>query len=223
MAALLSKLLARTKVAIVSGGALPQFIGQVVDRLPQDAQLSHLYLLPTSGAALYERSQGWWTKVYEEFLTEEEMRHIEQAMREVCKETGLIDFSSPSYGERIEHRVSEVTLSALGQQAPIAEKAAWDPDKSKRRILQQMLSERLPEYAVAMGGATSIDVTKKGIDKAYGIRKVAEYLRIPVEEMLYVGDQLEEGGNDEAATRTPIKTHAVANPEDTKQFITSLL
>jgi hypothetical protein len=38
-----------------------------------------------------------------------------------------------------------------------------------------------------MGGATSIDVTKPGIDKAYGIRKLRDVLGISLQEMIYVG------------------------------------
>ncbi len=53
MALLLANLLSSTKVAIVSGGALPQFLTQIVAQLPLDANLPNLYLLPTSGAALY--------------------------------------------------------------------------------------------------------------------------------------------------------------------------
>ena len=54
MAALVARLLAATRVAVISGGALSQFLKQVVAMLPVDANLANLYLLPTSGAALYE-------------------------------------------------------------------------------------------------------------------------------------------------------------------------
>ncbi|MDO8624164.1 MAG: HAD-IIB family hydrolase [bacterium] len=230
MAELLARLLTQTRVAVISGGGLPQFLKQVVEQLPPSANLSRLYLLPTSGAALYEWKSGQWSKVYEEKLSEQDAALIKEAVKTVAQETGLVDFSKPAYGERIEYRGSEVTFSALGQKAPLNEKQAWDPDKSKRRLLQKALTECLPEYSiclpnfeVGMGGATSIDITKKGIDKAYGITKISEHLSIPIAEMLYVGDQLEPGGNDEAATRTAIKTHAVKNPSETAFFIASLL
>ena len=220
---LVGELLRQTKVAVISGGALPQFLKQVVAQLPPDAKLENLYLLPTSGAALYKWMHGLWCKVYEERLNEAEAARIKEAILVVAKETGLINFSTPAFGERIEYRGSEVTLSALGQQAPLDAKRTWDPDKSKRRILQQALATRLPEFSIGMGGATSIDITKKGIDKAYGITKIAEHLQLPVHEMLYIGDQLEKGGNDEAALRTPIRTYAVKSPSETAFFITSLL
>jgi HAD superfamily hydrolase (TIGR01484 family) len=223
MATLLAKLLAVTKVGVASGGALPQFIKQVVDRLPRHANLANLYLLPTSGAALYEWKNDEWNKIYEERLTEKEEKIIETAMREVAKETGIIDFSEPSWGERIEYRGDQVTMSALGQNAPVAEKEAWDPDHSKRHALQEKIAARLPQFSVRMGGSTTIDVTKPGVDKAYGVRQLCKRLNIPESKALYIGDELEAGGNDEAVYKTDIATCAVKDPADTERTIKSIL
>ena len=90
MATLFAKLLAVTKVGVASGGALPQFIKQIVDRLPRHTNLANLYLLPTSGAALYEFDPSTsfnssqdkslrtsWNKIYEERLTEKEENIID--------------------------------------------------------------------------------------------------------------------------------------------------
>ena len=93
MAARICELLNRTKVAVISGGALQQFLKQVFAQLPPDANFANLYLLPTSGAALYEFHEVGWGKVYEERLSEREARAIESAMHEAAEETGLIDFS----------------------------------------------------------------------------------------------------------------------------------
>jgi len=223
MAGLLAELLERTRVAVVSGGALPQFLEQVVERLPSNANLSHLYLEPTSGAALYEYQKGEWHKVYEEHLGEAEREEVERAMREAAAETGLIDFNTRSYGERIEFRGGQVSLSALGQQAPVALKREWDPDKSKRHALQQAIARHLSGYHVGMGGLTTIDVNKKGVDKAYGIHQLCARLHIHEPEALYVGDQLVAGGNDEAAFDTEVATRAVVSPEDTAVLIRELL
>lgn len=223
MATLLAKLLAVTRVGVASGGALPQFIKQVVDRLPRHANLANLYLLPTSGAALYEWKSDEWNKVYEERLTEKEENIIEIAMKEAAKETGIIDFAEPSWGERIEYRGSEVTISALGQKAPLAEKKVWDPDHSKRRALQEKIAMRLPQFSVGIGGSTSIDVSRLGIDKAYGVRQLCKRLEIPESKALYIGDELEAGGNDEVVYKTNIATCAVKNPSDTERTIKSIL
>ena len=223
MADRLTKLLAKTRVAVISGGALPQFLSQVVDQLPEKANLSHLYLLPTSGGALYEYNNGNWKKIYEERLSDKEATDIEAVLRTAGKETGHINFSEPAYGERIEHRGAQVTLSALGQQAPVDEKEAWDPDRTKRVALHAHVSKHLPAYTVKIGGKTSIDVTKQNIDKAYGIHKLCERIGVAESDTLYVGDELRAGGNDEAAYKTNVKAHPVTSPEDTMQLIRELV
>ncbi len=223
MAELVAKLLERTKVAVISGGALPQFLAQVVEQLPSGAHLPELYILPTSGAALFEYQQTTWHKVYEEHLTEAEREQIEKAMREAAVETKIIDMRAESYGELIEYRGGQVSFSALGQRAPIALKKAWDPDKVKRARLQEVIASKLPGYTVAMGGSTTIDVTKHGIDKAYGIHQLCERLHLSEHDVLYVGDELIRGGNDEAVFRTNAQVRSVATPQETKRVILELL
>ncbi|TSA44046.1 HAD-IIB family hydrolase [bacterium] len=223
MALLVSQLLAKTRVAVISGGALSQFLKQVVAMLPVDANLAHLYLLPTSGAALYEYRNDNWDKIYEERLSEKDKDTIETAMLAAAKETGIIDWSDQSWGERIEYRGGQVSMSALGQQAPIALKKKWDPDHAKRHVLQANIAARLPQFSAGIGGATTIDVTKRGIDKAYGLRKLCERLGLHESDALYVGDELEKGGNDEAVYKTEAETKAVKDPLETERLIKSLL
>ncbi|MBI2025353.1 HAD family hydrolase, partial [Candidatus Kaiserbacteria bacterium] len=121
MAALVGRLLAAFRVAVISGGAFSQFLKQVVSQLSVDANLANLYLLPTSGAALYEYSSpstsfgtnaSVWKKIYEERLSEKDKDIIETAMRSAAEETGIINFADKSWGERIEYRGGQVTLSA---------------------------------------------------------------------------------------------------------------
>jgi phosphomannomutase len=223
MANLLVTLLERTKVAIISGGALSQFLIQVINQLPSSAHFESLSLLPTSGAALYEWSNGKWNRVYEEHITEDEEKQIESVIRSSSTETGLIDFATHSYGERIEYRGSQVTLSALGQEAPIHEKELWDPTGEKKKKLRDAIGARLSEFDVKVGGSTSIDITKQGVNKAYGVRKLSEHLTIPIAQMLYIGDALFPGGNDEVVKESGITTHTVKDPEETAAFIESLL
>lgn len=222
-AKLLAELLERTRVAVISGGALPQFLSQVVAELPKGAHLTNLYLLPTSGGALYEYDSEQWNKVYEERLSDTEARTIDAAIRDAAAETGVFDFSAPSYGERVEFRGSQVTVSALGQKAPLDEKKTWDPDRCKRLALQEALIRRLPDYTIRTGGLTSVDITKRGIDKAYGIRKICGRLGIKESDTLYVGDQLQSGGNDEAVYTTEAHTKEVTSIDETARVIEAFL
>ena len=239
VAHLLARLLDKTRVAVISGGALSQFLSQIVAQLPSDANFKNLYLLPTSGAALYEyhlstslesardkllkANASAWEKIYEKHLSEADEHTIEAAMREAIIETGVIDLSIPPHGERIEYRGNQVTLSALGQQAPLAEKKVWDPNREKRDALRASIARRLPDFLVEIGGMTSIDVTKRGIDKAYGLHKLCEHLDIKESDALYVGDELGEGGNDETVHKTDTQTRSVKDPADTVPLIESFL
>lgn len=223
MADLLAALTLKKKVAVISGGALAQFLTQIVAQLPNTAHLDHLFLLPTSGAALYHYEAGQWQEIYAESLSEDDARVIEEVIRDAAKETGLIDFATSVWGERIEYRKAQVTLSALGQQAPLEEKKQWDPDHTKRQTLVALIAPRLPQFSVKIGGTTSIDVTKKGIDKAYGVRKLSEFIHEPIESMLYIGDALYAGGNDEIVKETGVATKQVADPEDTARVIGEIL
>jgi phosphomannomutase len=223
MAALLADLLKRTCIGVISGGKFEQLKQQVVDRMPHGAILERLFILPTSGAALYVCTDGHWKPVYEERLTDAQALGIRDAMETAARETDLIDLDSPSYGDRIEFRGAQVTLSALGQQAPIDEKEAWDADGIKKHTLRDAIAPMIPEFDVKVGGATSIDVTLHGVNKAYGVRKLSQYRSVLIDDMLYIGDALYPGGNDEVVKETGITTRAVKDPDDTMRVIRELL
>ena len=56
--------------------------------------------------------------------------------------------------------------------------------------LKALLDRVLPDFAMRIGGSTSIDITRPGIDKAYGMRKLAKLSGFGLPEMLFVGDAL---------------------------------
>jgi hydroxymethylpyrimidine pyrophosphatase-like HAD family hydrolase len=107
--------------------------------------------------------------------------------------------------------------------APVDAKARWDPDFSRRRLLQADLQRRLPGHAVNMGGATSVDVTRAGIDKAYGMRRLCAESAIAPDAMLFIGDALFPSGNDYPVKAMGIDTVAVRGPDETRTVIASLL
>ena len=86
-----------------------------------------------------------------------------------------------------------------------------------------MLERRLPDVAVRVGGSTSIDITRPGIDKAYGIRKLVESTGFAIDEMLFIGDALYPGGNDAPVRDSGVATIAVGDIGDTKLVIQTLL
>jgi len=155
-------------------------------------------------------------------LSAEEKDRIISALRKVI---GMFDFARPPrlFGPQIEDRQTQITFSALGQNAPIEEKRVFDPDFEKRKLMKAELEKLIPEFEIRLGGMTSIDITRKGIDKAYGIRKIAEQLRYKIEDMLYIGDALFEGGNDYAAISTGIDCVQVRSIADTKRLLMQII
>lgn len=220
MGGLLSRLLHVAKVAVISGGDWPQFEQQLVGNLPKDINFSRLFLLPTSGTKLYRYDKGW-QRGYAELFSEAERGHILRALEDTATATGLS--SEQSWGEKIEDRGSQITYSGLGQQAPLDAKRAWDPDFAKRKRLQEALGPLLPGFAVNVGGSTSIDITREGVDKAYGIRKLAGVAGVPVDDMIFVGDALYSGGNDYPVRAAGIDTIAVRDVTETKRIIEAIV
>jgi len=220
MAADLEGLLAVAKVAVISGGAWAQFTTQLVANLPPGADLANLSLLPTCGTRFY-RYDGDWKLLYAEDFSADQKHKIITELQAAIDQLGIKP--AQIWGEQIEDRESQITFSALGQTAPLAAKSGWDPDFSKRKKIQALLAGTLPEFSVRLGGSTSIDVTKPGIDKAYGIRKMRDILGVPIEQMIYVGDALFPGGNDEPARETGATCIQVANPSETKRVIETVI
>jgi phosphomannomutase len=216
MSALMHDLLGIVRVAVISGGDWEQFEAQLLAGLPEDGRLANLSLLPTCGTQFFEYAAGW-NKLYSEDLTTDEKTKIISSLDKALGSNGFK--SDKTWGEIIEDRGSQVTLSALGQQAPLEEKERWDPDFAKRKKVKATLDTLIPEFSVRIGGATSIDVTKPGIDKAYGIRKLRDVLGIPISEMIFIGDALFPGGNDYPAEQAGVVSIPVRGPSETKIVI----
>jgi len=222
MAALFVKLLYDKHIAVISGGGWKQFELQFLKSLPAgNESFTNLILLPTSGTRMYTW-RGGWCEQYAEHLSPKEKERVMIAFNEALKAGGYVK-PEKTFGDIIEDRGSQMTFSALGQNAPIELKSAWDPDREKRERIAAILREKIPEYDVRIGGTTSIDVTHRGVNKAYGIHKLEDHLKIPIENMLFVGDALFHGGNDYPAKATGIDCIEVSGPEETKKLIGSWL
>lgn len=217
----LADLLRVAHVAVISGGDWPQFHKQVASRLPERADLSGLWLMPTTGTKLYVHRDGAWNVVYAELFDDGQKARILAAFDEALEATGFVP--ERTWGERIEDRGSQITFSALGQQAPIAAKECWDPDFAKRRVIQADLRDRLPGLSINMGGATSIDVTREGVDKAYGLKKLRDASGIALDAMMFIGDAIFPGGNDYPAKELGLDTIRVRDPNETLSVISAIV
>ncbi len=213
MSALLHDLFGIASVAVISGGGWPQFETQLLSNLSHDDRLVKLSLLPTCGTQFF-RYAGTWTRIYSEDLTVSEKEKIVRSLKTAVDQAGFQE--RKVWGVVIEDRGSQITFSALGQQAPLGEKKQWDADYTKRKKIKAILDVLIPEFSIRMGGATSIDVTKPGIDKAYGVRKLRDVLGISLNEMIFIGDALFPGGNDYPAEQAGVVSIPVRGPSETK-------
>jgi len=223
MGEMLSRLLKKMPIAVMSGAGWPQFEKQFFPGLPMETNLHNLYIFPDNAAQCFVYRGGGWKPQYDNAFTPAEREHVLKALDEALFETGMHDVPIRVWGQRIEDRGAEIVFSGLGQEAPTEEKRKWDPTREKRKPLYDALIKKLPEFAIGLNAMTSIDITRKGITKAYGIKRLSELAGIAIAQMLYVGDALEEGGNDAVVKETGVQTHQVFGPEETAGLITSLL
>ncbi len=220
MSDVLSKLLPNYHLAIISGGAYSQFQKQFLSNFSCPKELlKNLYLFPTMGSACYTYDQqlGEWKQLYEEKLTDEERQKILKAFDESIYESRL-DLSG-SYGEIVEDRGTQVTFSGRGQDAPTDVKSSWDPDRTKRQIIIGYLKKKIPEFEIKIGGISSIDITRQGIDKAYAIGKIRELLKVTDDDILFIGDALYDGGNDAPVKKTNVEYVQIKDPNATLELL----
>lgn len=224
MAALVRRLLGVKKVALIGGGKYDLIKKLFIGRLrASPRELRNLYLFPTTASLFYRYGGKGWQKVYAHELSKTERENIMRAFERAFQKLG---YAHPKkvYGELIEDRGTQVTFSALGQEAPVAAKKRWTKQYAATKMrIRELVQRALPKLEVRAAGFTSIDVTRRGIDKAYGIRQIEKYVKVPKRKMLFVGDSLFPGGNDHAALKTGVDCIEVKGPEDTKTIIRTIL
>ncbi|HEY2645141.1 MAG TPA: HAD family hydrolase, partial [Galbitalea sp.] len=143
MAELLAALLEVVQVCVISGGQFGQFESQLIRGLPASASplFARLHLLPTCGTQYYRYEDGW-RQQYAENLTEEQKTAALSALESNAKQLGL--WESETWGPILEDRGSQITFSALGQEAPVDAKKAWDPTGARKEALRAATAPLLP-------------------------------------------------------------------------------
>lgn len=230
VARLLMRLIEKKPVAIIGGGRYAQFKAQFLKpfHAPREI-LRRVYLFPTTATSFYRYKRGW-RPVYVHELSKSDRVAIKKAFREVLREIRYVP-PPKVYGAVIEDRRTQISFSALGQDI-VAElgsrgvrmKKEWKRKHTDTKLkIAKLMARRLPHLEVHAAGFTTIDVTRHGIDKAYGIRQIEKNLKIPRKSMLFVGDAIFPGGNDYAVVKTGIDYVKVRGPADTKIIIRNIL
>ncbi len=222
VAALFIRLLALRPVCVISGSRFEQFELQILNSLQADPQLlANLHLMPTCGTRYYRWTVDSWHQIYSEDLSEDQRADAKDVLIEAAHKLGY--WEPQIWGERIEDRGSQVTFSALGQVAPPELKAKWDPTGVKKLEMREYVSAQLPELEVRSGGTTSIDITKKGVDKAFGLRRLLDATGLTPPQLLFVGDSFAEHGNDYPALEVGVQCIEVANYVQTAALLEYLI
>jgi len=224
MARLLAQLLEAYHICVISGGKFGQFEKQLLTNLKTEPdKLEKLHIMPTCGTRYYTYSiaNNSWVQIYAEDFTETQKAKIINAIEKAIEDLGYRP--AQSWGDLIEDRGSQITYSALGQEAPVKDKEEWDQDNSKKNKLRSYIADLIPEFEVRCGGTTSIDVTKTGVDKAYGMKKLMEHTGLKKEEILFFGDKLGQDGNDYPVKAMGIDSLEVSSHEDTALILEAIL
>ncbi len=230
MAKLMERLLMAKKVAIIGGGKYQLFQEQFLNELKVPRELlKNLFLFPTTSTTFYRYNHGW-NRVYAHLLSKEQVKRIFKTFRRVFKEIGY-RHPKKTYGKVIENRGTQITLSFLGQDVVkklgkkgIALKNKWKQENTPLKLeIATRAAKYLPDLEIRAAGFTSIDVTKKGIDKGYGLRQIEKYLHVKIKDMLFVGDAIFPGGNDYGVVKTKVDYIQVKGPKQTKKVIRHLL
>jgi len=216
MAIALADISRRFNILIISGGKFEQFLNQIINRLSlEEKYLSNFHLMPTCGTQyfVYDHKKHDWIKLYSKDIDEKQRKTIIKELELAAKKLGY--WPKKPYGNVIEDRGTQITYSALGQEAPANLKYEFDPDGLKRLKIKQIVDQKLEDLEVRIGGTTSIDVTFLGIDKAFGMKKIMESLHVKKEDILFFGDKLQPGGNDYPVKELGIDCIEVSNWQDT--------
>ena len=217
MSELVSRLCAITRVAVISGGSMEQFEKQFLGDFPPN---KNLIILPTDGAERFEYNEAKkkWEMTdlepFSKFLRRETMRNLNEII-----ESGNFDIPKEHYGEYIDDRITEVSFSALGRNAPLDKKESWDPDHSKRQKIKEEIERRCNHVSAIIGGTTTIDILPKGFNKAIGLGIFMEKFQLEKKDVVFVGDALFPGGNDYSVFEAGIETIKVNGPDETAGII----
>ncbi len=209
--------------AVISGGDWPQFEKQFLSNFHiEPGRMRNLFLFPTSGAECMRWQDGEWTQVYDRLLTADEKEKVLTGFSQAIKDSG-VDVPASSYGDIIEDRGEQITFSGRGQHAPNEVKSVWDPDQKKRRAIVAELQKHISDFEISIGGETSIDVTRKGVNKAYAIYKLEGILGVTKMDIVYIGDALYPGGNDTKAREAGVECIQVSGPAETEKLLQSMI
>jgi HAD superfamily hydrolase (TIGR01484 family) len=227
MAELLTKLTEKFEICVISGTNFEVMKLNEPDRMVElggatDKNLEKVHIMSNTGTQYWHFVDGEWKREYAHFLSDEQVQKISESLEKAARKLG---YWVEGIDDIVENRGSQITYSALGQWADPKDKYAWDPDLKKRKAIVKLIKPELKDtnVEIKIGGTTSIDVTLPGIDKAYAMRELMKATGIKQDEILFMGDKLQPGGNDYAVKEMGIDTIEVRDWRETANILSGIL
>jgi len=218
----LSEFSEKFKVVLISGCSMSQFRTQFLPvwfRVASEKAKKNLVLLPVSGTQSFEYLDGTgWRQTYAAVFPRDLKLRIKKRLFEIMNDLKT-EMPRRVWGDQVEDRDTQITFSGCGQQAPIHAKKAWDPDRTKRLKIKEMLERTIPEIRVSPGGMTSVDILPAGFNKGVGLKRYIESLGASVSDVIFVGDAIFPGGNDYSIKEAGFESIRVSGPDETKKTI----
>ena len=112
-----------------------------------------------------------------------------------------------------------LTFPVLGTKAVLADKLAYDPDRSKRRVMYDYVKELFNDFNVMIGGSSSFDIVPSKYGKLNALRRYMRENGLTDEEVVYCGDDYHVGGNDHDVYAGGIPFIKVDNYEDLESLV----
>lgn len=127
-------------------------------------------------------------------------------------------------GDNVEYHASGcITFPILGTKALQEDKLAFDPDRKKRRAIYEDVKSVFSDYTVFVGGSSSFDMAPFPFDKAYALGKYCDERGIKHSEVVYIGDDYGEGGNDESVYKADFNYLKIDDYRDFAKVVKELL
>ncbi len=76
---------------------------------------------------------------------------------------------------------------------------------------------------VKIAGLTSIDITRRGMNKKFGIEQLLAHLQLAPADALFVGDAFAPEGNDAPSLESGVLCFKVSSVQNTKDLVRHLL
>lgn len=199
-------------IGILTGGQYKQVEKQVLNNLPAGVA-NKINVFACSGSQIRLANKN----LVSDIIPQAKREQIKLVLEKAAIELGL--WCETPAGPIIEDRLSQITFSALGQEASPEAKSGWDVDKSKRQNLVERLQNLVTDCDFRIGGSTSVDVTLSGRDKAYGMRQFLNLVDVSPFETVYVGDSFTNSGNDFPVLSTNVFCVEVSDWEQTLELL----